>query len=120
MSEIDAMSAAEILQGLPNRISDVIHIDERPDDPAFVEGERTWSYSEFGRAVDTVTVDFKRLKIRVGDRVLLVGENSVALSAFIFACSKLDAWPGVANPRLSARELDQIYLQCVRPRSRRC
>ena len=29
--------------------------------------------------------------------------------ALIFACSELDAWPVVVNPRLSARELDQIY-----------
>ncbi len=110
--QIDAMSCAEILDGLPNRISDVIarHVDERPHDPAFVEGGRAWSYLEFGQAVDAVAADFKRLQIRPGDRVLLAAENSVALSACIFACCKLDAWPVVANPRLSPRELDQIYL----------
>ena len=48
------------------------------------------------------------LGIRPGDRVMIASENSVALSAFLFAASKLDAWPISVNPRLSARELDQI------------
>jgi long-chain acyl-CoA synthetase len=112
MSDIDAMTGDEILDGLPNRISDVIapHIDKGPDDPAFVEGERAWSYLEFAQAVDAVAAEFKRLQIRPGDRVLLTSENSVALAACIFACSKLDAWAVVGNPRLSPRELDQIYM----------
>ena len=109
---IDAMSAADILEGLPDRVGEVIarHVAERPDHPAFVEDGRIWSYRAFGDAVDAVAVDFARLQIRAGDRVLLASENSVALAAFVFACSKLDAWPVVANPRLSPRELDQIHL----------
>jgi long-chain acyl-CoA synthetase len=108
---IDAMSAADILAGLPDRIGDVIrrHVAERPDHPAFVEGGRIWSYRAFSEAVDEVAADFGRLDIRPGDRVLLASENSVAVAAFVFACSKLDAWAIVANPRLSPRELDQIY-----------
>jgi long-chain acyl-CoA synthetase len=108
---IDAMSAADILVGLPNRIHEVIvgHVTARPDHPAFVEGDHTWSYRQFADAVNAVAADFARLQIRPGDRVLMASENSVALAAFVFACSKLDAWPVVANPRLSPRELDQIY-----------
>jgi long-chain acyl-CoA synthetase len=48
------------------------------------------------------------VQIRPGDRVLLASENSVALGAFVFACSELDAWPVVVNQRLSPREIDQI------------
>ena len=109
---IDAMSAADILVGLPKRIHEVIaaHVTARPDHPAFVEDGSVWSYRAFADAVDAVAADFARLKIRPGDRVLLASENSVALAAFVFACSKLDAWPVVANPRLSPRELDQIHL----------
>ena len=108
---VDAMSAADILAGLPNRVGQIIarHVEERPDHPAFVENGRTWTYHGFADAVDTVTADFERLQIRPGDRVLLASENSVALAAFVFACSKVDAWPVVANPRLSPRELDQIH-----------
>src|SRR5271163_3473867 len=112
MKAVDAMSSADILEGLPDRIGEVIvpHVVERPDHPAFVEGDRAWSYREFADAVDAVAADFERLQIRPGDRVLLASENSVALAAFIFACSKLDAWAIVANPRLAARELNQIKL----------
>ena len=109
---IDVMSAADILAGLPAGIDEVIvrHVAERPSHPAFVEGDRTWSYREFARAVDAVAADLVSLQIRPGDRVLLASENSVALASFIFACSKLDAWPVVVNPRLSPRELDQIHV----------
>jgi long-chain acyl-CoA synthetase len=108
----DVMSAADILAGLPDRISEVIapHVAERPAHAAFVEGRRTWSYREFAKAVDAVAADLVRLQIRPGDRVLLASENSVALAAFVFACSELDAWPVVVNPRLSPRELDQIHV----------
>ena len=43
----DVMSAADILAGLPNRISEVIapHVAERPTHPAFVEGGRTLELS---------------------------------------------------------------------------
>jgi long-chain acyl-CoA synthetase len=106
------MRAAEILSELPNRIAGVIarHVAERPDHPAFVENGRVWCYRAFADAVDAVTADFVRLHIRPGDRVLLASENSVALAAFVFACSKLDAWAVVTNPRLSPRELDQIHV----------
>jgi long-chain acyl-CoA synthetase len=108
---IDVMSAVDILAGLPARIDEVIlrHVAERPSHPAFVEGDRTWSYRKFAQAVDAVAADFVRLQIRPGDRVLLASENSVALASFIFACSTLDAWPVVVNPRLSLREFDQIH-----------
>jgi long-chain acyl-CoA synthetase len=106
------MSEADILAGLPDRISEVIvrHVAERPTHPAFVESGCSWSYREFADVVDAVADDFVRLQIRPGDRVLLASENSVALASFIFACSTLDAWPVVVNPRLSPRELDQIHV----------
>jgi non-ribosomal peptide synthetase component E (peptide arylation enzyme) len=64
MTELDVMSVAEILDGLPNRIDDVIarHVDERPQDPAFVESGRTRTYLELGQAVDAVAADFERLR----------------------------------------------------------
>ena len=90
---IDAMSATDILVGLPKRIHEVIaaHVTARPDHAAFVEDGSVWSYRAFADTVDAVAADFARLKIRPGDRVLLASENSVALAAFVFACSKLDA-----------------------------
>jgi acyl-CoA synthetase (AMP-forming)/AMP-acid ligase II len=106
----DPMSAADILEGLSQRIHQVIarHVAERPNHAALVEPAATWSYRALADAVDVVAGDFRGLAIRPGDRVVLASENSAALAAFVFACSKLDAWPVVANPRLSPRELDQI------------
>ena len=103
---LDAVSATDILAGLPNRISKVIavHIADQPAQPALVEADRSWSYREFGSAVAAVAKNLVRLEIRPGDRVLLASENSVAFAAMIFACSELDAWSVVVNPRLSPRE----------------
>jgi long-chain acyl-CoA synthetase len=111
---LDGISAAEILAGLPSRISKVIapHIVGRPADPALVEAGRSWSYREFGSAVEAVAEGLRRLQIRPGDRLVLASENSVALAVFIFGCSELDAWPVVINPRLSPREFDQISAHC--------
>jgi len=108
----DAMSAVDILEGLPNRLHEVIvrHVAERPDHLAFVEDATAWSYRQFADTVDAVTADFVRLGVRAGDRVLAASENAVALAAFVFACSRLNVWAIVANPRLSSRELDQIYV----------
>jgi len=108
---IDAMSAADILGGLPSRIDTVIrqHVETTPEHAAFIESGRTWTYGAFAEAGDAVAADFGRLQIRPGDRVLMASENSVALAAFVFACSRIGAWPTVANPRLSPRELDQIH-----------
>jgi acyl-CoA synthetase (AMP-forming)/AMP-acid ligase II len=107
---LDTTSAADILAELPNRLHEVIvpHVAEKPKHPAFIEAGRVWTYRAFADAVEAVAADLTRLHIRRGDRVLFASENSVALSAFVFACSKLDAWPVVVNPRLSPREIDQI------------
>ncbi len=107
---VDDLSATEILEGLPRRLHKIIvrHVAERPDHPALAENGGTWSYRDFSDAVDLVATDLWRLAVRPGDRVVIASENSVPLAAFVFACSKLDAWPVVANPRLTPRELDQI------------
>jgi long-chain acyl-CoA synthetase len=109
-SAVEAMTAAEILDGTPDRIHVVYErfARETPDHPAFVEGDRVWTYRQFSDAVDSVAADLTRFGIRPGDRVMMASENCVAVSAFVLAASRLDAWAIVGNPRLSARELDQI------------
>ncbi len=39
---------------------------------------------------------------------MIIGENSVEMIAFLFACSRLDAWAIPSNARMSASELDRI------------
>src|SRR5262249_51222233 len=111
LTQADVQSAEGLLHGLPNRVHQVIgpHLSERPQHPAFVEDGRVWSYQAFADAVDVVAAQLVDLRIRPGDRVLIASENCVALAAFVFACSRLDAWAIVTNPRLVPRELDQIY-----------
>jgi acyl-CoA synthetase (AMP-forming)/AMP-acid ligase II len=46
--------------------------------------------------------------IRSGDRVMLADENSVARALLVLALGEADAWPLVANARLSAPELQAI------------
>src|ERR1700733_3338876 len=109
--EKDKVTAADLLEGLPARVHEVYEpfVRSAPDHPAFVEGGTVWTYRQFSDAVQSVADELKALGIRGGDRVMIASENSVALAAFLFAASKLDAWPIAANPRLSPRELDQIY-----------
>ena len=107
---IDTFRSEDVLRGQPSRVHEVYArlVQEMPDHPAFVEGDRVWSYREFSQAVDTASFDLVRLGIRPGDRVMVASENSVALGAMLFAASKLDAWGIATNPRLSAREIDLI------------
>src|SRR3954469_17661034 len=110
MRSVDDITAAELLDGLPSRVHEVYapFVRDIPDHPAFVEGARSWCYRQFSEAVNAAAKDLADLGIRPGDRVMIASENSVALGAILFAASKLDAWGIAVNPRLSAREIDQI------------
>ncbi len=79
-----------------------------PDQPALVEDTTTWSYRELHRALGQIAAALRSLGIRPGDRMMIVSENSIALTALLLAASRIDAWAIVVNPRLSPRELDQI------------
>jgi long-chain acyl-CoA synthetase len=107
---VDAMTAADVLRGLPSRLHQVYepHLRATPDHIAFADTNRTWTYRQFADAVDAVAREFRDIGIRPGDRVMIVSENSTALGACVYAASKIDAWPCVTNSRLSAREVDLI------------
>lgn len=111
LADPDDWTSADLLRGLPSRLHAIYQrmVAVNPHHPAFIENGVTWSYGDFAEAVDAVAEALKALAVRPGDRVMIVSENSVAASAFVMAASKIDAWAIVANPRLSARELDQIY-----------
>jgi acyl-CoA synthetase (AMP-forming)/AMP-acid ligase II len=103
-------AAAGILEGLPNRIHQVFerHVAATPDSIAVIGDGEKLTYRQFDRAVAGTADALRELGIRAGDRVMIVSENCIALACLLFATSRLDAWAIVANPRLSARELDQI------------
>jgi len=107
---LEDITANDLIEGLPSRVHDVYakFALAMPDHPAFVEAGRSWSYRQFSDAVEAAARDLRELQVRPGDRVMVASENSVALGAILFAIGKLDAWAIAVNPRLSARELEQI------------
>ncbi|MET4293143.1 long-chain acyl-CoA synthetase [Bradyrhizobium sp. LB8.2] len=95
---------------VPRRIHDVTadHAADAPDRIALVEGVVGWSYRDLDRRVSETAAVLSSLGVRAGDRMIIVSENCISLAALLLAASRIDAWAIVANPRLSARELDQI------------
>jgi len=106
----EAISLADIAADIPRRIHEVtdIHVARFPDRVALIEEGTSWTYRELDRAVADVAAALKTLGVRAGDRMIIVSENCIALAALLLAASRIDAWAIVANPRLAARELDQI------------
>ncbi|MDP3692603.1 class I adenylate-forming enzyme family protein [Bradyrhizobium sp.] len=106
----EANDLAEITAGLPRRIHDVYgrHVLGSPDRVALIEDGAAWTYRELDRSVTGIAEALRSLGVRAGDRIMVVSENCIALAGLLLAASRIDAWAIVANPRLSARELDQI------------
>ncbi|WP_311966778.1 class I adenylate-forming enzyme family protein [Bradyrhizobium australiense] len=105
-----AIDFDEIAAGLPRRIHEVTadHVAGAPGQIALVEDGAAWSYRDLDRRVTEIAAVLSSLGVRAGDRMIIVSENCISLAALLLAASRLDAWAIVANPRLSARELDQI------------
>lgn len=105
-----AQVAEGSVEGLPNRIHEVIdrHVEATPDQLALIDDKTRLTYRELDRALDRVAEALQTLGVRGGDRMMIVSENSIPLACLLLAASRLDAWAIVVNPRLSARELDQI------------
>lgn len=99
-----------VLDALPARLSDIVRAGaaRAPHDHALHDGQRHWTYAELAQAVDDTAALLRKLKVRGGDRVMVVAENCVAQVVLTFACAAVDAWVVHVNSRLSAREVDQI------------
>jgi long-chain acyl-CoA synthetase len=110
LTTVEPDHAARVLASLPRRIHGVIdqHASETPERIALVDDDCAWTYGQLFGAVAEVAHDLTELEVRPGDRLMIVSENSIALAALLIAASRLDVWAIVVNPRLSARELDQI------------
>jgi long-chain acyl-CoA synthetase len=106
----ETIEVDELAASLPRRLHAVTDrfVKETPDHIALVEDGDSWSYRELDNHVREVARQLASLGVRAGDRIMIVSENCIGLAALLFAASRLDAWAIVANPRLSAREIDQI------------
>ncbi len=111
MTEIQV---SDLLQSLPDSISEVIKpwTERLPDHLALVETSGSWTYRELDAAVAGARRWLGDSGVRPGDRVMLICENCRAFVAIFLALIGMDAWPVLANARLSAREIDDIRDHC--------
>lgn len=105
----------DLLSNLPPRIHMILEEGAKAGSsrPAFTdERGAVWSYQRVIDTIEAVAAEMACLGIRPGDRVMVVGENSIAAIVLMYAASRLDAWVVMANARLSPHELDLIEGDC--------
>lgn len=97
------------------RITDVVRLwaENSPQHPALVDSSCTWTYKELDAAIAETRDWLVRSGVRLGDRVMLVCENSRALITLLFALTDLDAWPVLVNAHLASEEIDKIRQHSV-------
>ena len=100
----------QIAASLPRRIHEAYGraLTKAPDSVALIDDGASWSYRELHIGVQDAADQLTSLGVRAGDRVMIVSENCSDLAVLLLSASRIDAWAVVANPRLSARELDLI------------
>lgn len=81
----------------------------RPDAPMARDPDgQIVSWSALAAASHRAAEALAEAGLRPGDRVMIVAENSAALVAAFYACSRLDAWALLVNARASGPELAAI------------
>lgn len=105
----------DLLSNLPPRIHMILEEGAKAGSsrPAFTDEHGVvWSYQRVIGTIEAVSAEMARLGIRPGDRIMVIGENSIAAIVLMYAASRLDAWVVMANARLSPHELDLIEGDC--------
>ncbi|MFJ5383292.1 class I adenylate-forming enzyme family protein, partial [Cupriavidus sp. CER94] len=102
-------------RAIANRISDIPRhwAAHAPDHVAVHEGERTVSFAQLWEGVGLARQYLEGQGVGTGDRVMITGENCLAVITLVFALSELGAWPVVTNARLTAREIEEIRAHCT-------
>jgi acyl-CoA synthetase (AMP-forming)/AMP-acid ligase II len=95
---------------LPTLVSQIVPYwaARAPGRIALKETARDWTYGELGAAIGEAVAQLNARRVRPGDRVMLVCENTAAAVAHYFACTVTGAWPVVVNIKLTEREQDEI------------
>ncbi|BCN38165.1 AMP-binding protein [Alicycliphilus denitrificans] len=98
------------IAALPARMSHVIRpwVQRSPGAIAVSDGACALTYDELAQAIHAAGQWLLSCDVRPGDRVMLLGENSIALAALVLAIGDIDAWPLVVNARISEREVSAI------------
>lgn len=84
----------------------------RGDKAALVQHGVVLGYAALEQRVDIAAASLRAAGVSPGERVLLVGENSVDIVVLLFAVLRLRAWAVPLNARLSAAEVDAIRAHC--------
>lgn len=84
----------------------------QPRAPALSDDAGALNYGELVLAVDEAAATLRSLGLRAGDRLLGVGENSVALAVLILAASRLGVCAVLENARRAPAEIDAIVAHC--------
>jgi long-chain acyl-CoA synthetase len=95
---------------LPTLVSQIVcyWAARAPERIALKEASRDWTYGELCAAIGEAVAKLKEHRVRRGDRVMLVCENSAGAVALYFACTAIGAWPILVNARLTPREIEDI------------
>jgi acyl-CoA synthetase (AMP-forming)/AMP-acid ligase II len=100
----------------PDPLADLTHLASIPQHwarvtpraPALWEHDRVVSYRELDHGIAAARALLRAHGVGPGDRVAIVGENSLALVALLFGALGLDAWPLPLNARMAPREIDGL------------
>ncbi|MCJ2069469.1 acyl--CoA ligase [Methylobacterium sp. J-030] len=119
------MSAAQICDDVqidpgagPVRFVDLIRAAaaRTPDALAVADGTRTLTYAALVQAVERLARQLGARGVAPGDRVMVVGENGVALAALLLAVNRAGARLVLENARRVGPEVAGIVAHC-RPRA---
>ncbi|ARN75562.1 long-chain-fatty-acid--CoA ligase [Oceanicoccus sagamiensis] len=80
------------------------HARVHGDSPFLVEGKVSLSFADFEARVDRAVDRLRLMSLSRGDRIALLGKNSINFFTMILACSKLGVVPVAVNYRLSPSE----------------
>src|SRR5581483_11642915 len=98
----------------PSLVSDIVlcWAARTPAAVALATRARAFTYAELHEAVERAADWLLRRDVRVGDRLMIVCENSPAAVATILAAMRIGAWPAIVNARISEREVAAIRDHC--------
>ncbi|MEM7545112.1 MAG: AMP-binding protein [Pseudomonadota bacterium] len=88
------------------------HAKARPDHPALIFKDKTWSYADFAARIDARAAALTAAGIARGDRVAWYGMNHAEVFTILFACARIGAVLVPLNWRLAAAEISKIVDDC--------
>src|SRR6202165_1949964 len=84
------------------------HLAERPDAPAFVDGEKRVSYAEFDALCRKTAAWLIAQGVRPGDRIAVWLVNRIEWLALLFGLARIGAALVAVNTRFRAAELEHV------------